>query len=173
VKTLCSLMLIFISAQAQSYQCPAYLQDNPEASVAHEWAQRFQGAFQLGGCHIEITACEQSHEPGLGSPVGEVFIETKNGRQAYVSLRFPASINKLQSADFKAFSRAIWYQKTDLNYEDQDGRTEVWRLEIQNKIGHASLLDLIELGVYSTNKALGQKSGNDSRWYVCKRQNEL
>lgn len=166
MKTLLFLLLIY-GLPAFSYNCPSSMASNKMAQKTHSWMERFKGQFDVHGCYVELVTCEISDDPDESAPVGEVFIQTPDGREAYVEIDFPNSETDRFKTQTKVNKRTLSYIRKDRYFEPVNGRTEVWRLEIRTLWDDLNQLDVTELGIYGTNRALNQPNGNDSRWFVC------
>jgi hypothetical protein len=136
-----------------------------DAKALYSWLSRFKGQFDMPGCHVEIVACDPSSLDD-NSLIGEVYIVGTDKREAYI----PVAYIKTQPAELKtvvdASKRIVNYIKVDRYYEPEFGKTEIAQLELRvdQKTGALRRLDI---GTYSTNKALHQPNGNQSRWYNC------
>jgi len=158
-------IFIFFSCWTYAYPCPSVVSQDENAKALHDWLVRFKGQFDMPGCHVEILACDASVTDDH-SLIGEVYIIDADKREAYV----PVAYVKSQPAKLKtvvdASRRIINYIKVDRYYEPEFGDTEIAQLELRvdQKTGQLRRLDI---GTYSTNKALHQPNGNQSRWYNC------
>lgn len=164
MKILLSLVVLFAHV-AQAYPCPSSVSRDADAKLLHDWLMRFAGKFQMPGCQVEILACDEDQIDD-NSLIGEVYVIDQKKREAYI----PVVYVKSQPAKLKtmvdASKRIIDYIEVDRFYEPEFGKTELYQLELRSdkKTGKLRRLDI---GTYSTNKALHQTNGNQSRWYNC------
>ena len=161
------LLTFLFSFGARAYHCPPAVQDNPQALQTQEWLQQFKGLQELHGCEIEIEVCETGEVGAKSNPVGEIFLTDSRGREAYLLLDFPEKELKKVRVRTIHSPRLLQYKKQDRHYEDVNGRVEHWQLEMRTLWGDSETLDVLELGIYTTNDQLNQPNGNDSYWFVC------
>lgn len=152
----------------QAYNCPATLQQQTQAQETHAWLDKFAGQFELHGCQVEITRCTPSSKNNEGAPIGEIFLQTPDGREAYVSVDFAPHNDLKLRTQAHAFTRALNYERRDLYFEEINGRTEFWQLELHTLWEDTDTLDVIDLGIYTTNSQLNQRNGNQSHWFNCR-----
>lgn len=160
------ILSIFWAFQAQAYNCPPELKTSEKAQKTLEWLTKFQDVKELHGCQLEIVPCENEGEQE-GAPVGEIFLVDQQGREAYLQLDFPPEAEDKVHVRVISNKRTLNYKKTDRYYEEENGRTEIWQLEMRTLWEDQDTLNVLELGIYSTNNQLDQPNGNDSHWYTC------
>ncbi len=164
ISSIVKLLLPF----AIAYPCPETLKDHGKAQQALQWLQTHAGSQILGECQIEITHCNPEEASTARSTLGEVLMIDQEGREFYFNLRLPApSVRKVETK-FKLNPYSFWVRQKNKYFEVENGRTEVWRFEMQSQWGDPSTIKRIEMGVYTTNSQLNHWwSGNDSHWMVC------
>lgn len=165
MKTLFFFLLFPIGAKA--YHCPSYINDNQNAQRAQEWLQKFRGINELHGCEVEIEVCEKGDLVNETAPIGEVLLKTSDGRESYLSIDFPDVESPHLDTQVVVSTTAFHFTKKDRFYEKINGRTEVWRFEMRTRWKEPETLNVLELGVYTTNSQLNQDNGNDSQWFIC------
>ena len=161
------VFILLFSLSSNAYYCPTYIDSNSEAAKAHQWLNEYKGVTELHGCNVEITVCEKSDKINNTAPIGEILIQTPDGREAYLFLDFPDENTPELHTKVKTSKRAFHFYKKDRFYEEENGRTEVWRFEIRTLWEDPKILNVLELGVYTTNSNLNQSNGNESHWFVC------
>ncbi len=166
MKHLAIAAMILWVGSAWAYSCPKDLQNTRRAVELHHWLNHFQGRLQVGGCQIEITACDLSAEPGISSMIGEIYIVDKRGREAYLPLSYIPPGSREGETHIQFFKQRLVYLKRDKLYEEEYGRTEVYRLDMRVSPDYTRIVKL-DLGTYATNKKLNMPNGNQSRWYNC------
>ena len=160
------LTMIFTSLLA--YPCPNNLDSHKEAATALQWLVNHSGQKQLGDCQVEITHCDSAQVPSARSTIGEILMIDSKGREFYFNIRVPEKSVRKVNTKFDVNPYSLWVRQKNTYFEEENGRTEAWRLEIQSKWGDPMTLKRIEMGVYTTNSQLNQWwNGNDSHWMVC------
>jgi hypothetical protein len=162
------LFFILMPLAAQAYECPKYIQNNAKALKALDFVKRFKGQFQLGKCQVEILTCEGWTEDDKSNPIAELLIVDGKGREVYATMSYPEFESEYISTKTSVSKRRLHFEKKDRLFEEEFGRTEVIRLEFKTEYGDEDQLQFIELGTYSTNHALNNSNGNDSKWFICK-----
>lgn len=167
MRQLLVFILIFTTYSTQAYDCPQYLEQRSDAKKTLQWLKNFEGLRQVGECQVEIILCKESTTYNQAAPLGEILVIDDKGREAYISIDFPEKNSPVFSTKIKSHSRMLNINKKDRFYEEINGRTEVWRLEMRTGWFDTRQLKAFELGIYSTNNQLNQSNGNDSYWYTC------
>lgn len=161
------LVLTLFIFKSFAYDCPSLLSTNEKSQQAYDWLQKFAGTYTFGNCHIEMIACEKSQTINESAPIGEILIQMTDGREAYLSVDFP----QVEEAHFQTkvitSKRAFYFRKRDRFYEKENGRTEIWQLELDTLWEDTEQLKGITVGIYTTHSQLHQPNGNDSHWFKC------
>lgn len=165
MRTFLFLFLWSLSLQAMAYSCPNYLKENSKALKVLDFIKSRQGQFTLGSCQVEIITCEEWEETNTLTPVAEILIIDRLGREAYMVLNYPQKETSFFSTKTQLNKKMLHYEKVDKLYEQEFGRTEATRFEMI--LDSDGKFKKIELGLYSTYKKLNQANGNDSMWIVC------
>lgn len=161
------VLFLFLGTAVRAYDCPSQLTSHPSARKAYDWLKKFKGTRQLHGCTLEITLCQESTSTQDSAPLGEILLIDAKKREVYVPLVFPNEDENFFTAKAQSHSRMFHYFKKDRFYEEENGRTEVWRLELRTLWDNPTTLNLVEIGVYTTYSQLNHPNGNDSHWSVC------
>ncbi len=161
------LVLMFLAGtQALAYPCPADLEAVKAKRLLHNWVSQFKGQHVIAGCKVEFTACNPLEPRGDGQMLAELYIVDYRRREAYLPLIIVPSGNPKVRTSLEAYPKSLFYIKWDYFYEKEFGETETYRLDIRlTEKGNA--IESIDLGTYSTNKALDLPGGTQSRWYNC------
>ncbi len=160
-------LLLFFPVVALGYSCPPTLESSKSAQAVHSWLSRFVDVKELHGCVLDIRVCESGATVEDDAPIGEILVVTLDGREGYLSVDFPLADSWRFRTKVKNYSKAIYYRKKDRYYEEVEGRTEVWQLELRTLWDDPNVLDHLDLGIYSTHSQLNQDNGNDSHWFNC------
>lgn len=161
------LSLLFNFNVAIAYDCPPYVESDPRADITYQWLSKFKDVKELHGCRLEIIVCEKTDTVDVSAPVGEILVTDVEGREGYLAIDFPEIDKKYIHTRVLKNKRMYNYKKKDRFFEKENGRTEVWHLEMVTDWHNVDLLKSLDLGIYATNKQLNQPNGNDSRWYNC------
>ncbi len=160
------VLILLLHAPAWSYPCPADLESTKNKKVLHDWLMRLKGHRMIEGCQIEITACNPEEPRSNGQTLGELFLIDNRSREVYLPLTIAEPKDSKIRTSLEAYPKSFFYIKWDYYYEEEFGRTETYRLDIRmTKDGQG--MRSLDLGTYSTNKALNGSDGNQSRWYNC------
>lgn len=167
MKTIIFILISVLSFKTMAYGCPAYTESSPQVLKTLNFIKPHAGVFQLGRCRVEIVTCNGSEDVETSTPLAEIYIQEDSGREVYTTITYPVAKSKQFFTKTKIGKRILHFEKTDKMYEDEFGRTEVSRLELIVDPSDSSILKRIELGIYSTNKALNSLNGNKSEWFIC------
>lgn len=163
------LVFLILSLQcglAWGYPCPRDLETSKDKKTLHDWLVRLRGHRMIEGCKIEVTACDATEPRSDSQILGEIYVVDFRNREAYLPLLIADRKNEKIQTQLKAYPNSFFYIKWDYYYENELGQTETYRLDIRMTRDGRGVRSL-DLGTYSTNKALNQPNGNRSRWYNC------
>lgn len=155
---------------AQAYECAKQMESSEKARSAHAFLEKWQGAFQLGFCQVEIYLCQGLAQEESAVPMAEILVTDGKGREVYVPLQIPREESAILFIDMILNKRTFHYEKTDKLYEQEFGRTEVTRLELTTDWTDLQKLKRLEIGMYSTNHKLSSPDGNQSEWFICEEE---
>ena len=127
MKQLILIIIFFTPFVLKAYSCPRYLGTNQKAREVHTWLKKLSAQTELHGCKIEIVSCEEGEKNNETAPIGEVLIQTEDGREAYLSFDFPSNDISKFTTLVRSRKNSLYYEKKDRYYEEINGRTEVWR----------------------------------------------
>lgn len=157
MKAILFLLLLIPSVRCWAYSCPSA---SPEDQRIHQWLSRFQGQMDLGECRIEIILCNPNDVRPGSSPLAEILITDSFGREIYAPIYSQSQSHPNLKVRHILNRRMFHYEYKDLFFEQEEGRTEVYRLELRTKWNDTTDLEQLDLGKYSTNKGR-------SIWYNC------
>lgn len=167
MRSLLIFCLLLITTKAFAYPCPVDLEQVPNKINLHQWLNRFVGIQDLPGCKLEIRTCDPQEERSDVQVLAEIYIVDAQNREVYLPIIVASADNQKIDTEIEIYSRNLYYLKRDKFYEEELGRTETYRLGI-NLNRDQSLIQSLDLGTYSTNKALRNRpDGNQSVWYNC------
>ena len=161
------ILFLVILQNLWAYPCPPKFFNDEKVQDSHQWLSRFEGQGSLHGCQIDIVTCDPAREGQDSSPLAEIWIKTKEGREAYVSVEFLSQPTPQLKTKAQLHKRAFYYKKRDRYYEPVNGRTEFSQLELRTLWTDPKQLDHIDIGLYTTHSRLDQPNGNQSHWYRC------
>ncbi len=163
------LLLVFIySSLSLAYKCPPSIKKKPNAEL-HKFLSQYKNLTDVYGCKIEVIVCQKT----IGNydefaPIGEILIKDRFGNEGYVQLRLSDQPNKFIKSKFESGRGYMSYILYDYSDESIEGKIQKWDLDIFRKPKSNEIREL-SLGIYSHNRQLNQPNGNDSRWFLCKK----
>lgn len=166
MKTVLAILLLLCASQAFAYPCPSDMETNKTKRNLYSWISRFKGTHGLSGCAIEITACNPTEARSDSQVLAEVYVVDRRRREAYLPVTIAESTNTKIHTTSHPYRKALYYVKSDYFYEPELGRTETYQLDLLLD-EKTTRLESLDLGTYSTNKALHGEDGNQSRWWTC------